>query len=69
MKKGDKEWGIWSAIAILVVVVSAFSGAVSAENVSEDLKGSVAYAGSQSKDNITPDEQYRDYQFAKQIDA
>ena len=44
MKKSDKAIGIWSLIVILVVVVSAFSGAVSAENVSEDLTGSVAYA-------------------------
>ena len=41
MKKGR---GIWTLIVILVVVVSAISGAVSAEIVSENLTGSVAYA-------------------------
>ena len=44
MKKSDKAMGIWGAILILVVVTSVFGGAVSAENVSEDLTGSVAYA-------------------------
>lgn len=44
MKKGDKGMGIWGLIVILMFVVSVFSGAVSAEDVSDDLTKSVADA-------------------------
>lgn len=37
MRKGDKGKGIWSTIAVLLVVSSILLGAVSVENVSADL--------------------------------
>ena len=37
MKKGDKEIGVWGLILVLMVLGSVFGGAVSAENMSEDL--------------------------------
>ena len=44
MKKGDKEMKVWGLIAFLMLVTSAFSGAVSAENVTENLTKSIADA-------------------------
>lgn len=49
MKKGDKEMKVWGLIAFLMLVTSAFSGAVSAENVTENLTKSIADAIRENK--------------------
>ena len=49
MKKGDKEMKVWGLIVVLMLVTSAFSVAVSAENVTENLTKSIADAIRENK--------------------